>query len=345
MEYRRFGSTGLRVSRFCMGTMGYGTSAWRKWVLDRQGSEPILKQALDLGINFFDMADFYSQGENEAVVGPALLSMVPRDSLVLASKAYYPMSDEPNNQGLSRKHLFSAIDISLQRIGTDYLDLYMIHAFDPNTPMEETMEALNDLVRSGKVRYLGASTMYSWQFAKFNALAEKNGWAKFINMQCQYSLIYREEEREMMPYCRSEGIAVSTFSPLARGLLSGVNDLRMKTDSFTTEFFGDQIDLAIAQRVQKLAKSRGVSPAEIAMAWVANNCNVDTPLIGAQTIAQLDTAVSCADLVLSADENRYLEELYRPCDVINDHNPIHRSRALGEADHASVPIVLSGGLL
>lgn len=337
MHYSRFGKTGLQVSRVGLGTMGYGTPDWRPWVLDREQSTPILKRALDLGINFFDMADFYSLGKNEEVVGQTLLSMTRRDNLVLASKAYYAMSDDANDQGLSRKHLFSAIDGTLQRIGTDYLDLYIVHAFDPNVSMEETMEALHDIVRSGKVRYLGASTMYAWQFAKMNAIAERNGWTPFINMQCQYSLLYREEEREMMPYCRNDGIAVTSFSPLARGMLAGAADIRMKTDNFTTEFFGDPVDQAICARVRRLAQERGVSPAEIAMAWVCHSGNVDVPLIGAQNITELETAVGAAQVTLSQDEKGFLEELYQPADVINDHNPLRRARALhaqSETSHA-----------
>ena len=328
MRYVRFGQTGLRVSAFGLGTMGYGSPAWRPWVLDAEAAAPLLRRALELGINFFDMADFYSLGRNEEVVGRTLLGLTRREDLVLASKVYYPMSAAPTDQGLSRKHILEAIDGTLKRIGTDYLDLYIIHAFDPQTPMEETMEALNDVVRAGKVRYLGASTMYAWQFAKMNAIAGKNGWARFVNMQCQYSLLYREEEREMMPYCRSEGIAVTTFSPLARGMLAGAADLRMKTDTFTHEFFGDEVDVAITRRVAELARRRGVSPAEIAMSWVCHSSNVDCPLIGAQTVAELETAIGAADVALSADERVWLEELYRPADVINDHNPVRRRRAL-----------------
>jgi aryl-alcohol dehydrogenase-like predicted oxidoreductase len=336
MHYVNFGKTGLRVSALGLGTMGYGSSAWRPWVIGGDQAAPILKRALDLGINFFDMADFYSQGVNEEVVGSALLSMTDRHKLVLASKVFYAMSDDPNDQGLSRKHIMEGIDNSLRRIGTDYLDLYIVHAFDPATPMEETMEALNDVVRSGKARYLGASTMYAWQFAKMNAIAEKNGWARFINMQCQYSLLYREEEREMMPYCRNEGIAITSFSPLARGMLAGAADIRMKTDNFTAEFFGDEVDQAITARVAELARQRNVSPAEIAMAWVCGSGQVDCPLIGAQTVAQLETAVGAADIVLSAEERAWLEALYRPADVINDYAPPRRPRSVG-ADSSRTP--------
>ena len=328
MQYVRLGASGLHVSAFGLGTMGFGTPDWRPWVLDADASAPILKRALDLGINFFDMADFYSLGRNEEVVGRTLLSMARREDLVLASKVFYAMSDGPNDRGLSRKHIMDGIDATLRRIGTDYLDLYIVHAFDPDTPMEETMAALDAVVRAGKVRYLGASTMYAWQFATMNAMADRNGWTRFSNMQCQYSLLYREEEREMMPYCQNQGIGVSTFSPLARGMLAGASDLRMKTDNFTQEFFGDEVDRAITSRVAELAAQRGVTPAEIAMSWVFGSGNVDCPLIGAQTVAELETAVGASQVTLSAEERSFLEELYCPADVINDHFPNRRPRGL-----------------
>lgn len=339
MRYVRFGRTGLKVSAFGLGTMGYGTSAWRPWVLEEAAAAPILRRAVELGINFFDMADFYSLGRNEEVVGRTLLKSARREDLVLASKVYYAMTDGPNDQGLSRKHILEGIEASLERAGTSYLDLYIVHAFDPETPMEETMEALHDLVRVGKVRYLGASTMYAWQFAKMNAIAERRGWTPFVNMQCQYSLLYREEEREMMPYCRHEGVAVTTFSPLARGMLAGADDIRMKTDNFTHDFFGDEVDVAITRRVAELARRRGVSPATVAMSWVAHSPNVDCPLIGAQSVAELETAVAAADFVLSGEERAWLEALYRPADVINDHNPVRRRRALpaGTASADTLP--------
>jgi aryl-alcohol dehydrogenase-like predicted oxidoreductase len=342
MHYVKFGRTGLRVSAMGLGTMGYGTPAWRPWVLDAAQSEPVLVRALELGINFFDMADFYSLGRNEEVVGKVLLSHARREDLVLASKVYYAMSDAPNDQGLSRKHILSAVDASLNRVGVDYLDLYIVHAFDPETPLEETMEALNDVVRAGKARYLGASTMYAWQFARMNAIAERNGWARFVNMQCQYSLLYREEEREMMPYCRHEGVAITSFSPLARGRLAGAADVRAKTDNFAHEFFGDEVDEAIVARVADLARRRGVTPAEVAMSWVIGSGNVDCPLIGAQTVAELETAVRAADLLLSPEERAWLEEPYRPADVINDHNPLRRPRALPRALREAVAAPTAG---
>ena len=331
MQTVRFGRTGLKVSRFCLGTMSMGSSKWKGWVLDADRTVPILSAALDAGINFFDMADWYSNGMNEVVVGQNLLKMQPRDSLVLASKVFYAMSDDPNDQGSSRKHLMTSIDRSLKRIGTDYLDLYLLHAFDPHTPMEETMEALHEIVKSGKARYIGACTMYSWQFAEMNAIARKNNWTEFVNMQCQYSLLYREEEREMMPYCDHKGIAVSTFSPLARGYLTGVKkSARTEHDPYLSQFFGDDIDVEIANRVIKVAQNRNVQPSQVAMAWVAQNRNSTVPIIGADSIDQLKLAVEAGNIVLSTEECQLLEEPYRPRDMINDYNEVRRARAFSK---------------
>lgn len=328
MQTSRFGRTGLKVSRFCLGTMSMGSSKWKGWVLDEDKTVPILRAALDLGINFFDMADWYSNGANEEVVGRNLLKMAPRDKLVLATKAFYAMSDDPNDEGLSRKHLMASIDRSLRRIGTDHVDIYMVHAFDPNTPLAETMEALHDIVKAGKARYIGASTMYAWQFAEMNAVAREHGWTEFVNMQCQYSLLYREEEREMMPYCQSRGIAVSTFSPLARGYLTGVQrSARTAHDPFLNQFFGDAIDVDIAARVTEVAAQRGVQPGQVAMAWVAQNSNSTVPIIGADSPEQLQLAVAAGEIKLSQQELDYLEELYRPRDIINDYNEVRRPRA------------------
>src|ERR1700751_1185353 len=280
MNLIRFGETSLEVSRLCLGTMSMGSSAWKAWVLDEPESIPILQRALDLGINFFDMADWYSTGRNEEVVGRNLLKMTAREHLVLTSKVYYPMSDDPQDRGLSAKHIASSIDRSLARIGTDYLDLYVIHAFDAETPVEETMHALHDTVRAGKVRYLGASTMYAWQFAKMNHVAALNGWTPFVNMQCQYNLLYREEEREMLPYCRDQGIAVTTFSPLARGFLARAATRTSRTahDPYQ-ELYGDDIDREIARRVREVATRFGVSAAHVAMAWVAGSPNRNVPIV------------------------------------------------------------------
>ncbi|MGB7195451.1 MAG: aldo/keto reductase [Collimonas pratensis] len=328
MQTVRFGRTGLKVSRFCLGTMSMGSSKWKGWVLDEDKTAPILKSALDLGINFFDMADWYSNGANEEVVGRTLLKLKQRDSLVLATKAFYAMSEDANDQGSSRKHLMASIDRSLRRIGTDYIDLYLLHAFDPHTPLAETMEALHDIVKSGKARYIGACTMYAWQFAEMNAIARENNWTEFVNMQCQYSLLYREEEREMMPYCQDKGIAVSTFSPLARGYLTGVQkSARTEHDPFLSQFFGDEIDVEIASRVVKIAADKGVQPGQIAMAWVAQNGNSTVPIIGADSVEQLQLAVQAGEIVLSAEECQYLEQPYRPRDMINDYNEVRRPRS------------------
>jgi aryl-alcohol dehydrogenase-like predicted oxidoreductase len=311
-----------------LGTMSLGSSKWKGWVLDEDRAIPILKRALDHGIDFFDMADWYSTGINEEVVGRNLLKLVPREQLVLATKVFYPMSDAPNDRGLSRKHLMAAIDASLRRIGTDYVDLYIVHAFDPETPLAETMEALSDIVRAGKARYLGASTMYTWQFARMNEIARARGQVPFVNMQCQYSLLYREEEREMMPYCRDQEIAVTTFSPLARGYLALVErSARQAYDPYLS-WFGDETDREIAERVGHLAERRGLSPAHIAMAWVAQSANVTVPLAGADSPEQLDVAVNALSVALDKEERAFLEEPYRPCDVINDYNPVRRPRAL-----------------
>ena len=256
MEIVTFGRTGLKVSKLCFGTMTLGASSWKPWALDEAESRPILKKALDLGINFFDMADRYSAGIGERVVASALTSMVPRYRLVLISKPYSEMSDDPTDQGLARKHLLSSIDASLSRMGTDYVDIFMVHAFDPDTPVEETMEALHDIVKSGKARYLGASTMFAWQFAQMNHVARENGWTSFVNMQCQYSLLYRENEREMLPYCRDQGMAVTTFSPLASGWLAGSVDTRSQTDWFFSYHSGSAREQGICAQLQGFGMPR-----------------------------------------------------------------------------------------
>jgi aryl-alcohol dehydrogenase-like predicted oxidoreductase len=331
MDYIRFGKTGLKVSQLCLGTMSMGSSAWKGWVLDEADSIPILRRALDLGITFFDMADWYSAGRNEEVVGRNLVKMSAREGLVLATKVFYPMSDDPNDRGLSRKHLMRSIDWSLTRIGTDYVDLYVIHAFDADTPVEETMAALHDIVRAGKVRYLGASTMYAWQFAKMNHVAAMNGWTPFVNMQCQYNVLYREEEREMLPYCRDQNIAVTTFSPLARGFLARDGDTARTTHDLYQEFYGDQIDREITRRLREVATRRGVSGAHVAMAWVAGNANHNVPIVGAAKLAHLDVAVEALALRLDGAERAFLEAPYRPRDEINDQNPLRRPRGLTPA--------------
>jgi aryl-alcohol dehydrogenase-like predicted oxidoreductase len=247
--------------------------------------------------------------------------MVPRDQLVIATKAYYGMSDDPNDRGLSRKHLLSSVDASLRRMGTDHIDIFVIHAFDPDTPIEETMQALHDIVKSGKVRYLGASTMFAWQFEQMNHVARHNGWTPFVNMQCQYNLLYREEEREMIPYCRDQGIAVTAFSPLARGWLSGSKKVRSETDVSFVAFHGDALDLEIIAHVEAIANNRGTTMAGVALAWLYSKEAICCPIIGASSVNQLENNVNALDLVLTTDELEALDQLYRPRDVINDHVP------------------------
>ena len=333
METVSFGRTGLKVSRLCFGTMTIGSSKWKPWVLDEKDAKPLLKCCLDLGITFFDTANWYSIGESERVVVPTLTSMVPRDQLVLATKAYYPMSDDPNDRGLSRKHLLSSVDASLKRMGTDYIDLFVIHAFDPGTPIAETMCALNDIVRSGKVRYLGASTMFAWQFEQMNHVARKNGWTSFVNMQCQYNLLYREEEREMIPYCLDQGIAVTAFSPLARGWLSGSKKVRSETDASFALFHGDALDLEIIAQVETIAKEHNTTKAEVALAWLYSKEDICCPIIGASSVAQLENNINALARDLTNDEIETLDGLYRPRDVINDHVPEPMPRYLqGNSD-------------
>jgi 1-deoxyxylulose-5-phosphate synthase len=329
VEHVRFGRTDLSVSPLCLGTMSMGSSAWKSWVLDEPGSIPILRRALDLGINFFDMADWYSLGRNEEVVARNLLKMSSREKLIFATKVFYPMSDDPRDRGLSRQHIAASIDRSLARMGTDYVDLYVIHAFDADTPVEETMAALDATVRAGKVRCLGASTMYTWQFAKMNHVAAMNGWTPFLNMQCQYNLLYREEEREMFPYCRDQDIALSTFSPLARGFLGRVAAATARTTyDKHQDFYGDDIDREIARRVREVAARRGVTAAHVAMAWVAGSPNRNVPIVGAAKPAHVEVAVEAVGLRLDAAERAFLEAPYRPRDEINDQNPTRRPRAL-----------------
>src|SRR5438445_49095 len=275
MDYVRLGYTGLKVSRLCLGAMTYGTSKWRAWVLDEADSRPFIARALDHGITFFDTADMYSEGESERVLGRALKELRRRHQVVIATKAFYPLSDDPNAKGLSRKHLMHAIDDSLQRLGTDYVDLYQIHRFDTATPIEETVEALHDIVKAGKARYVGASSMYAWQFAKMLHAADRHGWTRFVTMQNHYNLIYREEEREMLPFCHDQGIGVIPWSPLARGFLAGNRrradrgeTVRAKTDEFAHEMYYDDSDFAVADRAAQIAGRRGVQPAQIGLVRV-----------------------------------------------------------------------------
>lgn len=323
MEYVRLGTTGMKVSRICLGCMTYGTSKWRPWVLDDEASRPFFKQALDAGINFFDTADTYSIGVSEEVTGRALRDMAKRDQIIIATKVYNPVGDGLNDRGLSRKHIMDGIDASLRRLGTDYVDLYQIHRWDKETPIEETMEALNDVVRAGKVRYLGASSMYAWQFAKAQFTAALHGWSRFVTMQNHYNLVYREEEREMIPQCLDQGVGLIPWSPLARGFLAGnrTRDHKGDTTRSTTDPFADSLyyrdsDFQIVERVVELANKRGVKPTQIALAWMLNKPEVSAPIIGASKPHHLPEALGALDIKLSADEIKYLEELYQPHPVL-----------------------------
>jgi len=318
MQYVNLGRTGMKVSRICLGMMSYGSSKWRDWVLDEDEARPFVKRALELGINFFDTADMYSVGVSEEVTGRALRDFARRDEVIIATKVYHPMGNGPNERGLSRKHIMDSIDASLKRLGTDYVDLYIIHRWDYDTPIEETLEALNDLVRLGKVRYLGASSMFAWQFGKALYLADRHGWSRFVSMQNHYNLLYREEEREMNPLCRAEGVAITPWSPLARGLLSGKytrdmsgNTTRAQTDQLTPKFFRAD-DLDVVDRVVELAEKRGVTPAQIALAWLMQQPGLTAPVIGATRMNHLEESVAAVEIQLSAEECEYLEELYQP---------------------------------
>jgi len=323
VDYVRLGHTGLKVSRLCLGTMTYGTPEWRPWVLDEAASRPFIARALEHGINFFDTADMYSLGVSEQVLGRALKELATRDRVVVATKAFYPITDGPNNRGLSRKHLFNAIDGSLSRLGVDYVDLYQIHRFDRETQIEETLEALHDIVKAGKARYIGASSMFAWQFMKMLAVADAHRWTRFVSMQNHYNLVYREEEREMLPLCREEGIGVIPWSPLARGFLADNRrgedrgeTVRARTDDFAHTLYYTESDFIIADRAADLAKRRGVKPTQIALAWLLAKPGVTAPIIGASKLPHLDEAVAAIDLRLDAGEMTFLEEPYQPHAVL-----------------------------
>jgi aryl-alcohol dehydrogenase (NADP+) len=303
--------------------MTYGSSRWRPWVLDETESLPFFKRAIEHGITFFDTADMYSSGKSEEVVGRALKRCMVRDQVVIATKAFHPMGEGPNDRGLSRRHLMDAIDASLRRLGTEYVDLYQIHRFDPETPIEETLEALHDIVKAGKARYIGASSMPAWQFARMLYVAEAHGWTRFVSMQNHYNLVYREEEREMMPLCREEGVGVIPWSPLARGFLAGNRrkedrgeTIRAKSDGFAHELYYADPDFTIADRVAELAKRRGVKPAQIALAWLLAQRGVTAPIVGASKLTHLDDAIGAMDVRLDAAEITFLEELYQPHPVL-----------------------------
>ncbi|RJQ60121.1 MAG: aldo/keto reductase [Desulfobacteraceae bacterium] len=323
MKYTRLGNSGLKVSRLCLGTLTFGDPKWRDWILDEDESRPFFKKALELGINFFDTANAYSLGRSEEVTGKALKDMARREEVIISTKVFYPMGDAPNARGLSRKHIMDSIDQSLRRLGTDYVDLYQIHRWDDTTPIEETLEALNDLLRAGKIRYIGASSMYAWQFFKALHIADRHGWTRFVSMQNHYNLIYREEEREMIPLCIDQGIGVIPWSPMARGFLAGNRtrekggeSTRSRTDAFAHSMYYRNDDFDVLDRVIESAGKRGFSSAQIALAWLLQKPGVTAPIIGCTKMNHLEEAAAAIEITLSDDEIAFLEEPYRPHPVL-----------------------------
>ena len=320
MEYTQLGRTGLTVSRICLGCMSYGSPQWRPWVLDEAGAQPFFRRAIEAGVNFFDTADMYSLGLSEEVTGRALRTYGDLDELVLATKVHFPMTDRPNMGGLSRKHVVQGCEASLRRLGVETIDLYQIHRLDRDTPFEEILGALEHLVRQGKVRYIGASSMFAWELARLLSVSERNGWARFVSMQNHYNLVYREEEREMIPLCLAEGIGVVPWSPLARGLLArgrsasgrDAATTRAESDTFTARLYDSPGDDDVVAAVQRVAESRGVTPAEVALAWLLSRPGVVAPIVGATKLEHLEAALRSVDLVLTGEERRALETPYRP---------------------------------
>ena len=323
MEYRRLGHTGMPVSRICLGCMSYGSSKWRPWVLGEDEARPFFRQALDSGINFFDTADMYSLGVSEEITGRALRDMARLEEIVIATKVFWPMGEGQNMRGLSRKHVLQACEASLRRLGIETIDLYQIHRFDAETPIDETLRALEDLVRHGKVRYIGASSGSAWQMMKALSVSERNGWARFVTMQNHYNLLYREEEREMIPLCVAEGIGVIPWSPLARGVLARgelIHDRttdtgstsRAATDTIAPKLYDTPEDADVVAALRRVASARGVGPAEVALAWLLSRPAVVAPIVGATKSEHLDAAVRALDVTLSKEEIETLEANYRP---------------------------------
>ena len=324
MQYVNLGKTGMKVSRLCLGMMSYGSKAWRPWVLEGDEARPFVQRALEAGINFFDTADVYSTGESERITGKLLRELgAKRENVIVATKVNGQMSDDINDRGLSRKHILDSIDKSLQRLQMEYVDLYQIHRWDYETPIEETLEALHDIVRAGKARYIGASSMFAWQFSKALYTAEKHGWTKFVSMQNHYNLAYREEEREMIPLCVEQGIGLIPWSPLARGFFAGNRKrggggetVRANTDAFGAGLYFREEDFVVADRVTEIAQRRSVSGSQIALAWILSKPYVSAPIIGATRIDHLDQAIAALDIQLSEDEIKKLEEAYRPHPIL-----------------------------
>jgi len=324
MQYVNLGNTGMKVSRLCLGMMSYGSKQWRSWILDEGESKPFIQRALDAGINFFDTADVYSLGESERVTGNLLKELgVKRENVIVATKVHGQMSDDINDKGLSRKHIMDSIDRSLQRLQMDYVDLYQIHRWDHEAPIEETLEALNDIVRAGKARYIGASSMFAWQFAKALHTSEKHGWAKFISMQNHYNLAYREEEREMIPLCVDQGIGLIPWSPMARGFFAGNRKrdgggetTRANSDPFAKGLYFRDEDFVVADRVSEVAAARGITGSQMALAWLLHKPYVHSPIIGATKMDHLDQAIAALDIKLSDEEVKRLEEPYKPHPIL-----------------------------
>ena len=319
MKYVSLGGTGMKVSQLCLGCMSYGSASWRPWVLDEAAAAPFFRRAVEAGINFFDTADMYSLGESEVVTGRLLREYANRDEIVIATKVFFPPNDRPNMGGLSRKHIQQACEASLRRLGIDAIDLYQIHRLDPETPVEETLAALDDLVHQGKVRAIGASSMYAWEFARALAISDRDGLARFATMQNHYNLVYREEEREMMPLCEFEGVAVIPWSPLARGLLAGTRQklgddstARSATDGLDQFLYDQPSDWDVVEAVRDVAKQRGVKPAQVALAWLRSRPAVVAPILGATKLAHLEDGLSALELELEAEEIAALEAPYRP---------------------------------
>jgi 1-deoxyxylulose-5-phosphate synthase len=319
MEYVRLGRTGLKVSRICLGTMTYGSSKWRDWVLDEEKARPFYKRALEKGVNFFDTADMYSLGASEEVTGRALRDFAKRDEVVVATKVFNRMGPDPNAAGLSRKHIMAGIDGSLRRLGMDHVDLYQIHRWDPETPIEETLEALNDVVRAGKARYIGASSMYAWQFMKALAISDRHGWARFDSMQNHYNLVYREEEREMIPLCIDQGVGVIPWSPLARGFLAGNRTkekggttTRSKSDEYAHNMYYQDDDFTVVDRLRTVAGQAGCTLPQAAVAWMLSKPGLTAPIIGASKPEHLDQAIDAVLIHLTPEQVKTLEEPYRP---------------------------------
>jgi aryl-alcohol dehydrogenase-like predicted oxidoreductase len=317
------GKSGLKVSRLCLGCMSYGTSKWRPWVLDEAPSREIIRRALDRGINFFDTADFYSLGVSEEVVGRALRDFAQRDAVVIATKVFYPITQHANAGGLSRKHIMEAIDGSLRRLGTDFVDLYQIHRFDPHTPIEETLDALHDVVKAGKARYIGASSMFAWQFAQMLYTQRRHGWTEFVSMQNHYNLIYREEEREMNPFCRAEGVGLIPWSPLARGFFAGNRQrgrkdatLRERHDDYGHGLYYTDADYDVADAVVEVARKKGVLPIQVGLAWILQQPGVAAPIVSVTKPEQLDQLIDGLSVRLTPDERAALERPYRPHPIL-----------------------------